>query len=111
MRPSAFPDYGRNIKPEMWTFDQPPNAAAIVSRSIVMDGRPILFVVHVEDDHGWQFLEGFLHYSEPLVLAMREAVDLDSSVLALADLPPGWCAWRESARHSWSREQLKVLDE
>ena len=92
----------------MWTFDQPPNATAIVSRSIMIQGRPILFVAHDDEDHGWQFLDGEMPPSEPVVVGMREAVDLGPSLSELADLPPGGCAWRESPRHPWIRGLRKI---
>jgi hypothetical protein len=94
----------------MWSFDQPPDAAAILSRSIAKEGRPILFVTHDEEDHGWQFLDGCVPPSEPVIVSMRDAVGLDPSVLELADLPPGGSAWRETARHPWLREQPKTGD-
>src|SRR5262245_12378484 len=89
-----------------WPFDQPPNCAVVSLRSIVFDGRPILFVSHDEDDHGWQFLDG----GEPdvanaAVVALSEIVDLDPSVLAVADLQPGWHAWRKSSDNVWQRAQ------
>lgn len=95
----------------MWIFDQPPDAAAILSRSIAKEGRPILFVTHdEEEDYGWQFLDGRMLPSEPVIVSMREAVDLDPSVLELADLPPGGSAWRETVWHPWLREQPKADD-
>jgi hypothetical protein len=89
-----------------WPFDQPRDCLTISLRSIVFDGQPILFVSHDEDDHGWQFLDG----GEPemanaAVVALSEIVDLDPSVLAIADLPPGWRAWRKSTDDAWQRAQ------
>ena len=89
----------------MWNFDQPPNCATIVSRSIVHNGQPILLVTHDEDDHGWQFLDGSNPPTEALMVCLSHAVDLDPSVSQLADLPPGWLAWRESVEGPWLRQQ------
>jgi hypothetical protein len=89
----------------MWNFDQPPNCATIVSRSIAHDGQPILLVTHDEDDHGWQFLDGSNPPTEALLVCLSHAVDLDPSVSQLADLPPGWLAWRESVEGPWHRQQ------
>jgi hypothetical protein len=89
----------------MWPFDQPRNCAMITLRSIAFDGAPILHVTHDLDDHGWQFL-GLNDFSESdaCVIALDEAGALDPSVLELADLPPGWRAWRPSRGAPWHRE-------
>jgi len=87
-----------------WPFDQPSNCAAITLRSIVFDGHPILHVTHDADDHGWQFLG--LEDADPdaaAVVSMWEVVALDPSVQKLADMPPGWHAWRESTTSPWQR--------
>ena len=90
----------------MWQFDQPQNTAALVSRSIVYDGHPILFVTHDEDDHGWQFLDGTNPPSEFVHVCMSHPVGLDPTLHQIADLPPGWCAWRDTIDQPWSREPL-----
>ena len=87
-----------------WPFDQPPNCAAITLRSIVFGGAPILHVTHDEDDDGWQFL-GFddAREDDACVVAMKTVVAKDPSVLELADMPPGWHAWRRSRDAPWQR--------
>ena len=90
----------------MWLFDQPPDTATLVSKSIVYEGHPILFVAHDDDDHGWQFLDGLNPPSEFVHVCMSHPVNSDPSVLELADLPPGWCAWRDSLDAPWSRGPL-----
>lgn len=91
---------------DVWPFDQPRNCAAITIRSIVFDGAPILHVTHDEDDHGWQFL-GWedADVSQGAVVRLEEIVKLDPSVLEVADLPPGWRAWRKSKSSPWTRER------
>jgi hypothetical protein len=86
-----------------WPFDQAPDAIAITLQSI-LDGAPILYVSHDEDDHSWQFLDG----TEPRVedgrvICMADALALDETVHEIADLPPGWIAWRRDARSPWRR--------
>jgi hypothetical protein len=94
---------------EDWPFDQGPNVAAITVRR-VLKGDPILFVAHDVDDHGWQFLDG----REPDVregrgICMADAVALEPGVLELADLPPGWIAWRQDRHSAWIREPYPRL--
>ncbi len=89
---------------DTWPFEQPRDSAAISLRSIVSGGAPILYVAHDQDDHGWQFL-GLedAPESDACLIALDEVVALDRSVLELADLPPGWCAWRPDRRSPWER--------
>ncbi|MCY2983983.1 MAG: hypothetical protein NTY15_10125 [Planctomycetota bacterium] len=85
--------------------DQPRNCAVISLRQIVFGIAPILHVVHDEDDHGWQFLNlDDAREEDASVVTLEEIVKLDPTVLALADIPPGWRAWRKSVTHEWNRE-------
>jgi hypothetical protein len=92
------------VSEDAWPFDQPHSCASISLRSIVHEGAPILHVTHDSDDHGWQFL-GLEHPSESdaCVIALEEAIALDSTLLQLADLPPGWHAWRLTPASPWRR--------
>ena len=89
-----------------WPFDQPRNCAAITLRPIVFEGAPILHVTHDEDDHAWQFLgREDADVSQAAVVSLAEVVELDPTVLDLANLPPGWHAWRKSKSSPWTRER------
>ena len=86
-----------------WPFDQGPNVAAITVRS-VLDGDPILFVSHNNDDHGWQFLDGREpDEREGRVVGMSTALDLDPTLREIADLPSGWTASRPDSASPWIR--------
>jgi hypothetical protein len=91
----------------MWPFSDPENLAVISIHQIVRDGEPVLHVVHDADDGGWQFL-GWddADIEDSTVVALRQIVQLDESIAALADLPPGWHAWRRTATEPWEREAL-----
>ena len=87
-----------------WPFDQPPNCAVVTLKSIVSEGAPILHVTHDGDDHGWQFLSaGDAEANDAAVLLLAEIVKLDPSVLEVADLAPGWHAWRRDRLSPWER--------
>ena len=81
-----------------WPFDQPRNCAVITLRSIVFGGGPILQVTHDEEDNGWQFLgtgdaeESDAEESDAAVVGLGEIVELDPSVMEVADIAPGWHA-------------------
>jgi hypothetical protein len=95
-----------------WPFDQPPNCAVFSVRQIVFEGSPILLVTHDDDDGGWQFL-GLqdVVVSDAVVVALSDIVNLDPSVLDIADLHPGWRAWRETVASSWQRAPRKLTDQ
>jgi hypothetical protein len=88
-----------------WPFDQPPNCAAFSLWQIVRGGVPILHVTHDNEDHGWQFL-GWedAEVGDVAIVSLSEILELDPSVRAVADLPPGWHAWRRAAGEPWVRE-------
>jgi hypothetical protein len=91
---------------QSWPFDQAPNVAAITTRQ-VLEGRPILRVVHYDDDHSWAFTCGTTNdEADGRVISMEEAVTLDSTIREVSDLPPGWRAWRRAAGRKWQREQV-----
>ncbi|HEY3320380.1 MAG TPA: hypothetical protein VGP72_07935 [Planctomycetota bacterium] len=88
-----------------WPFDQPQNCAVVTLRSIVFDGEPILYVSHDIEDDGWQFLDGKpFDMANAALVGLGTIVRHDSSVLELADLPPGWCATRTSKSAAWQRQ-------
>jgi len=89
-----------------WSFDQPPNCGVITLRKIMEHGKPILLVSHDEDDHGWQFLDGSENPDEAdaVHVCLSHVVETDQTLIELADLPPGWQAWRTSLQDKWVRE-------
>jgi hypothetical protein len=94
------------VSPDLWPFDQPRNCAVFTTRQVLEGAEPILHVTHDSDDHGWQFLGREAREEDAKINALHEAVELDSSVLQLADLRPGWHAWRDSIDSPWQRVAL-----
>jgi hypothetical protein len=89
---------------EDWPFDQAPNVAAITTRQVIKDGLPILCVTHYDDDDSWAFVCGTTNDTEDArVIGMSEALKLDSTLRTIADLPPGWTAWRETVGAEWEK--------
>ncbi len=90
----------------MWPFDQPPNCATFVTRSLIEEKSPILFVSHDEDDHGWQFHDTLdaTKQEDACIVCLSHVLELDPSMKELADLEPGWVAWRTSISQPWVRE-------
>lgn len=89
---------------DYWPFDQGKNVATVTTRQVLREGHPILRVVHYLDDHSWAFTCGTT--SDPndaLVVSMKSIVDLDPTILSIADLPPGWGASRRARGSPWER--------
>jgi hypothetical protein len=91
-----------------WPFDQPKNCAVFTTTHVMKDGHDIIYVFHDEEDHGWQFhYAGEKDVSDTIVVALEEIVAHDSSVLEVADLPPGWKAWRAKRGAAWLKTKHK----
>jgi hypothetical protein len=89
-----------------WPFDQAPDVAAITTVRVLERKLPILTVTHYSDDHSWAFVCGTTNRSADCrVVGMHEALSLDPTIRTIADLPPGWTAWREYVGGKWHREQ------
>ena len=88
-----------------WPFDQEPNVAAISTRQVIELDYPILLVTHYEDDDSWAFLCGTTedYTQDGRVIGMGHVLDLDPTLRSVADLPPGWSAWRDSKDSEWVR--------
>jgi hypothetical protein len=74
------------------------------TRQVLEREEPILRVTHDTDDYGWQFLGSEARAEDAKIISLEEAVELDRSVLQVADLPVGWHAWRASVEEPWIRE-------
>jgi len=89
-----------------WPFDQTPRTAAITDRQVLKEEREICLVLHYSDDHSWAFLSGVSDGDKDgKVICMSEALDMDGTVAEVADLPPGWQAWRERRGAEWQRSK------
>jgi hypothetical protein len=91
---------------EPWPFDRAPNLPAITTRQVLEGTEEIHVVVHYADDHTWAFLCGTTDDKEDgRVIPMRDAARLDDTLSSIADLPPGWKAWRENRTAEWHRAE------
>lgn len=80
---------------------------AVIAVKQVMSGADwIQYVFHDEEDGGWQF-HGTEEAEERdiMMVSLQSVVALDPSLEKLADLPPGWQAYRASAKAPWKREE------
>ena len=87
-----------------WPFEDPENVAVITVRQVLGDDGWIHFVSHDADDGGWQFMGiDSPREEDALVVSLRNIVQHDPSIIDLADLPLGWCAWRDHPEAEWQR--------
>jgi hypothetical protein len=87
-----------------WPFDQSPKTAAVTTRQVLEEKKEVRIVVHYSDDHSWAFLCGTSEdEKDGRVIAMGEALAIDDSISAVADLPPGWKAWRTGRGAPWQK--------
>lgn len=89
-----------------WPFQDQPDTWVLTTRDIVENGAWIQNVFH-DHETGWQFnsiIEDDMPDEDVLVVSLQSIVELDQSVLEVADLEFGWCAWRESKDGPWKRQ-------
>ena len=90
--------------PNQWPFADPNDLAVYTLKRIIRGESPVLFVSHDEEDGAWQFLDGVeADVSEAAIVSLLNIVELDPSLLALADLPLGWSAQRSGPDEAWER--------
>lgn len=90
----------------VWRFAEPPNMAVIANRKIISSGEWIAYVSHDSDDGAWQFhviSSDSVNENDAVLVSLQEIVNIDHSITILADLPLGWCAWRNSKDDDWKR--------
>jgi hypothetical protein len=100
-----------SIPTDEWPFDQPRNCATLTMRQVLDGSEPILLVTHDADDHGWQFIGvSDASLADGRIVCLEEIVRLDPTVLEVADLPPGWQAFRDDVGGEWTG-RLRPPDE
>ena len=83
-------------------FSDPQNTAVFTCAHILKNGAEICYVTHDEDDGAWQFLCNAGHTTaDARIVGLKEIFDIDCSVGALAGMPPGCGAVRESKGAKW----------
>lgn len=99
------------LNDDSWEFADPPNVAVFTDRSIIDGTDWIHYVTHDEEDGAWQFLPYSKSADETSakVVGLKAIVELDPSVIDLADLPFGWCAWRKTRETAWTRSPKSAV--
>lgn len=87
-----------------WKFQDKPNTACFTT-TFVLEGSPILRVYR-DYEGDWQFhgaTDQSADDSVGKIVALKEIVRLDGSVMELHDLPYGWAAERATPTARWRR--------
>lgn len=89
---------------ENWPFQEPPEFAVTAVRQVI-DGRGwIHSVFHAAGDGSWHFVGPDAPQEEDaVVVSIGDMARYHPSILSLADLPRGWCAWRDAPGRPWQR--------
>lgn len=84
-------------------FAESLNTAVFTTKFILENKSPILFVYHYEEDGAWQFSgsENAVTDDDYRVISLEEVIQLDNTVLELADLPLGGEAYRLDIKSPW----------
>jgi hypothetical protein len=82
--------------------------AAFVCSHVFNQTKPILLISRADGD--WQLLCGGPHDDgeEPKVVGLNHLIDLDPTLMEVADLPVDWEAERGSRGEGWRRRSLTV---
>ncbi len=95
-----------------WPWDQPKNAMALTTTQVMSTGAPILRVTHYEDDHSWAFVCGTTEdMKDVLTVLMEHVVNDDPTLAEIADLEPGWTAYRDAVGAPWERQKDSAEDD
>jgi hypothetical protein len=81
------------------------NTTVFTTKFVVNDKKEITSVYHDFEDGAWQFFsdDNFDNYEEiAMILSLDEIIQIDKSVLGIADLPLGHVATRKSTTDNWT---------
>ncbi len=94
---------------EQKQFKDSLSTAVFTTKFVVEDKADITYVCHDEDDGAWQFFsedkyDDFGAISR--LVSLQEIINIDSSVLDIADLPEGYFAFRPNKNHHWMTKKI-----
>ncbi len=90
-----------------WPFQDEKHTLVVTQRSAIEQRRPILTVLRDSADGQWTFLADENPLIDVVVLVtLEDMLKIDSSLVGVADLPPGWKASRSAIGSAWQRKKL-----
>ena len=91
-------------------FPDPRDVVVLTSKRVVENGDWVHSVQHDEDDGAWQLhsVDGSPEdASQSRIVLLRNILKMDPTLSALADLPLGWIAWRDTPDGAWNKCSLR----
>ena len=92
----------------MKNFKDSLDTAVFTTIFVVTDKKEVTYVTHEFEDEAWQFFsdDQFEDYEKvSMIVGLGEIIDLDKTLIEIADLPLGYIATRQSIRDKWTIEQ------
>ena len=88
-----------------WKFNEAAHTGVFTTKRVMSGADPVTRVFHDVEDGAWQFHGSDESKPEDLAyVCLHHIIDKDATIKDLADLPVGWCAWRENVAAPWVRE-------
>jgi hypothetical protein len=90
-------------------FKEELDTAVFTTKSILEKRDFIFYVFHYEDDGAWQFSgnEDVIDDEDYKVVSLEEIIDLDNSILEIADLPLQHMAYRSKPGLPWLIKKIE----
>jgi len=91
-------------------FIEPENTAVFTTKFVTSDHKEITLIKHNKDDNTWEFFSNDTYYDYEKIariVSLKEIIDIDTGVLDVADIKPGFYAHRKSKKDSWIIEKLE----
>lgn len=85
-------------------FKDPPETAVFTTKFVIEKKNTITYISHDEDDGSWQFFsnDDFNNFEEVArIVSLKNIVDLDPSILEVANMPKGYYATRKNVSDKW----------
>jgi len=83
------------------------NTAVFTTKYILERQSPVLYVYHYEDDGAWSFSGSEdCQDGDYRIISLEEMINIDNSILELADMPLGFFAKRNDITSSWKIEHF-----
>ena len=98
----------------MKEFTETLDTAVFTTKFVVEQKHLITKVYHDIDDGAWQFFSNDNYESfekVAMVISLGEIIEIDSTILELADMPEGYLAERVSINSPWLIKEKKEISE
>jgi len=97
-------------KMENKRFKEADNIAVFTTKFVIVDNKVITTVTYEKEDGAWQFISNdpFDNFeSVAQIVGLGEMINIDSTLLEIADLPEGFRAYRKFKGDKWIIQEIK----